>query len=161
MFARLGPWCHDRRRLVLIALGRCPRSSVNGVGGAVGDAFRDEFNLPDVESRDGFDILDEQFGGQGTGYTGTIVFRAEQGVDDPEVQAADAGAVRPRSPTLDDVTGCESPYAEGGEQQISSQGPEAGQIAYANVELPEDIDFTRAGEIRDDDPRGSRPRSTA
>jgi RND superfamily putative drug exporter len=60
----------------------------NGVSGAVGDAFRDEFNLPDVESRRGFDILEDNFGGQGTGVTGTIVFHADQGVDDPEVQEA-------------------------------------------------------------------------
>ena len=44
--------------------------------------------------QDGFDILDEHFGGQGTGITGTIVFQAEQGVDDPEVQAAMEDAVR-------------------------------------------------------------------
>ena len=87
MFARLGPWCHDRRWLVLVGWVLA-LFVLNGIAGGVGSAFRDEFNLPDVESTDGFDILDEQFGGQGTGYTGTIVFRAEQGVDDPEVQAA-------------------------------------------------------------------------
>ena len=57
MFSRLGTWCHDHRRLVLglwvavVALGFA-------VSGAVGSAFRDEFNLPDVESREGFDILE-------------------------------------------------------------------------------------------------------
>ena len=82
MFSRLGTWCHDRRRLVLglwlavLVLG-------GAVSGAAGTAFRDEFNLPDVESRAGFDILDEHFGGEGTGQVGRIVFRAEQGVDDP------------------------------------------------------------------------------
>ena len=58
------------------------------LAGTAGGAFRDEFNLPDVESKDGFDVLDEEFGGQGTGVVGTIVFRAEQGVDDPEVRRA-------------------------------------------------------------------------
>ncbi len=82
-------------------------------------------NLPDVESRDGFDLLDEQFGGQGTGYTGTIVFRAEQGVDDPEVQAQ-MQALFDHVAGLDDVTKVDSPYVEGGEQLIASQGPEAG-----------------------------------
>src|SRR5690606_24556207 len=42
-----------------------------------------------------------------------------------------------------------SPYTPEGERQISSQGAREGQIAYAEVELPDDIDFTRAGEIRD------------
>jgi uncharacterized membrane protein YdfJ with MMPL/SSD domain len=49
VFRRLGPWCHDRRKLVLgfwVAL----LIFANVVAGAVGDGFRDEFNLPDVES---------------------------------------------------------------------------------------------------------------
>ena len=60
MFARLGPWCHDRRKLVL---GLWIAALVLGTAasGAVGSAFRDEFNLPDVESKTGFDILDDEF----------------------------------------------------------------------------------------------------
>ncbi len=147
MFARLGPWCHDHRKLVLIGWV-VVLFFVNGVAGGVGSAFRDDLDLPAVESRDGFDLLDEQFGGQGTGYTGTIVFRAEQGVDDPEVQAQ-MQELFDRVAALDDVTKVDSPYTEGGEQLVASQGPEAGLIAYANVELPEESDFTRAAEIRD------------
>ncbi len=147
MFARLGPWCHDRRKLVLV-LWVAGLFLMNGVAGSIGSAFRDDLNLPDVESRDGFDLLDESFGGQGTGYTGTIVFRAEQGVDDPEVQEQ-MQALFDEVAALDDVARVDSPYAEGGEQLISSQGPEAGLIAYANVELPEESDFARAAEIRD------------
>ncbi|HET6953996.1 MAG TPA: MMPL family transporter [Acidimicrobiales bacterium] len=147
MFSRLGTWCHDRRRLVLglwiavLVLG-------GAVSGAAGSAFRDEFNLPDVESRTGIDILDDHFGGQGTGQTGTIVFRADQGVDDPEVRSAmqdlfDEVAATP------DVDRVASPYDEGNEAQISSEGGDAGRIAFANIEMPEDIEFPRAGEIRD------------
>ncbi len=147
MFARLGPWCHDRRRLVLVGWVLA-LFLVNGVAGAVGDGFRDDLNLPDVESRDGFDLLDADFGGQGTGYTGTVVFRAEQGVDDPEVQAR-MEELFTLVAGLDDVTRVDSPYAEGGDQLISSSGSEAGVIAYANVELPEESDFNRAAEIRD------------
>ena len=147
MFARLGPWCHDRRWFVLIGWVLA-LFVLNGIAGGVGSAFRDDLNLPDVESRDGFDLLDEQFGGQGTGYTGTIVFRAEQGVDDPEVQEQ-MQELFDLVAGLDDVARVDSPYAEGGEELISSEGPEAGLIAYANVELPEESDFTRAAEIRD------------
>ena len=60
----------------------------------MGTAFQDEFNLPDVESKQGFDVLEEHFGGQGTGITGTIVFRADQGVRDPAVRSAMEGLVR-------------------------------------------------------------------
>ena len=149
MFSRLGPWCFDRRRWVLLAwIGLLVLSGV--VSGAVGGAFRDEFNLPDVESKTGFDILDDEFGGQGTGIVGTIVFRAEQGVDDPAVQQA-MQQLFDEVAGFEDVTLVESPYAEGpAGPQISESGPEAGRIAYANVEMPDDIDFPRAGEIRDD-----------
>src|SRR5688500_4612002 len=85
LFSRLGPWCHDHRRLVL-GLWIVGLLLVGAVSGAAGGAFRDEFNLPDVESKTGFDVLDAEYGGQGTGAVGTIVFRAEQGVDDPAVR---------------------------------------------------------------------------
>ena len=146
MFAKLGSWCHDRRKLVLgfwlvlLLVG-------NGVSNAVGNGFRDEFNLPDSESRAGFDILDENFGGQGTGLVGTIVFRAEQGVQDPAVRRA-MEALFDRAAAIDDVVRVQSPYAEGAAQQIASRGPNAGKIAFANVEMPDDTEFKRGFEIR-------------
>jgi RND superfamily putative drug exporter len=143
----MGQWCHDHRRIVL-GLWVAALFVSGAVSGAVGSAFRDEFNLPDVESKRGFDILDEEFGGQGTGITGTIVFRAEQGVDDPEVEAA-MQALFDHVAGLDDVVRVQSPYGPEGGQLVAAQGPEAGLIAYANVEMPDDIDFTRAGEIRE------------
>ncbi len=145
MFTRLGPWCHDRRKLVVgVWIAILVLGSI--FSGAIGSAFRDEFNLPDVESKVGFDILDAEFGGQGTGIVGTVVFRAEQGVDDAEVREG-MEALLAEIETIEDVNRVESPYAPGGEALISSQGPEAGKIAYANVELPDDIDFPRATEI--------------
>ncbi|MGH9283010.1 MAG: MMPL family transporter, partial [Acidimicrobiales bacterium] len=119
---------------------------IGGVSGAVGSGFRDEFNLPDVESKRGFDILDDKFGGQGTGQVGTIVFRAEQGVSDPTVRA-EMEELFQQVAAIEEVTRVESPYAEQGARQISTQGDDADKIAYANVELPDDIDFERANEI--------------
>ena len=145
MFTRLGPWCYDRRKLVVgVWIAILVLGSI--FSGAVGSAFRDEFNLPDVESKVGFDILDAEFGGQGTGIVGTVVFRAEQGVQDPAVREG-MEALLAQIETIEDVNRVESPYAPGGEMLISSQGPEANKIAYANVELPDDIDFPRATEI--------------
>ena len=148
MFGRLGSWCHDRRRVVL---GLWVAILVAGfaLSSAVGSGFRDEFNLPDVESKTGFDILEQSFGGQGTGPVGTIVFQADQGVDDPAVRSA-MEALFGRVAQIEDVARVQSPYSPEGEQQISSQGANAGRIAFANVEFPEDIDFERANEIRDE-----------
>ncbi|HUP72457.1 MAG TPA: MMPL family transporter [Acidimicrobiales bacterium] len=148
MFARLGPWCHDHRRLVL---GLWVAILVLGgvLSGTVGSAFRDEFNLPDVESKTGLDILDAEFGGQGSGIVGTIVFSADQGVDDPAVEEA-MQRLFDRVATIEDVVRVESPYAEGADSQIAAQEPYTGKIAYANVEMPDDISLPRAGEIRDE-----------
>jgi putative drug exporter of the RND superfamily len=147
VFSRLGTWCHDNRRLVLGLW-----VAVFFIGGAIqaaGNSFREEFNLPDSESRTGFDILDEHFGGEGTGINGTTVFQATQGVDDPDVEQQ-MEALFDTTAEIEAVKRVVSPYSEEGSRQIASEGPEAGTIAYAKVELPEDIDLTRAGEIRDE-----------
>jgi len=147
LFSRLGLWCHDRRVLVVIAwiVGLFV---VNGVAGGVGNAFREEFNLPDVESRRGFDVIDEHFSGQGGGMGATIVFRAEQGVDDPEVQAAMEDLFTAVA-GLDQVTTVVSPYSPEGAFQVSARGDLAGQVAFARLDLPEDTDFSQGVEIRE------------
>ena len=120
MFARLGTWCHDHRKRVLV-LWLAVLILGGAASGAAGSAFRDEFNLPDVESRQGFDILDDNFDGAGTGATGTIVFKAEQGVDDPEVEA-EMTALFDEVAGLRDVNFVSSPYTEEGERQIATEG---------------------------------------
>ena len=42
----------------------------------------------------------------------------------------------------DDLT-VASPYGEGGELQIAQQGDDAGKIAYADIEMPEDTTWAR------------------
>jgi RND superfamily putative drug exporter len=146
VFARLGPWCHDRRWRVLIAW-IVLLFVANGVAGAVGEAYRQDFSLNGFESTDGFTLVEEEFDdGSGSPQYGQIVFEAPQGVTDPEVQAA-MEALFADVAEIDDVTSVQSPYAPGGEFQVAQQGPAAGTIAYATVNLPEDIDFTRASEI--------------
>ena len=119
--------------------------ALGGISGAVGSDFREEFTMPDVESRSGFDVLDERFGGEGAGVAGTIVFRAEQGVDDPEVRAAMEDLFAELD-ARDDIT-VASPYAEGGEFRIAQQGPEAGRIAFADIEMPEHTSFSDSAAV--------------
>jgi len=153
VFGLLGSFCFRRRRLV-VGLWFATLLVLGSVSGAVGTAFQDEFNLPNVESKVGFDILEEHFGGQGTGVTGTIVFRAEQGVNDPAVRTAMEGLFA-KVDAREDVT-IGSPYLPDAAQQIASQGPEAGKIAYANLEMPQNTSFEEtfkvAQEIRAEAP---------
>ncbi|MCU0268613.1 MAG: MMPL family transporter [Acidimicrobiales bacterium] len=143
MFARLGRWCYRHRRIVAAAwfVGVL---LIGLLSSTVGSAFRSDMSMPDVESRRGFDIVDEQFGGLGSGFEGRIVFRAEQGVTDPAVQAA-------MTAYFEDVRGfgdveLTSPY-DVPAIQIASQGDEAGKIAYATVAVSRDMPQNEAAEI--------------
>jgi RND superfamily putative drug exporter len=147
VLSRLGRWCHDHRWKVVIfwvvalLIGN---GVLAGAGGASTDA---DFSLPNVESKRGTDILEDSFGGQGAGFGGSIVFKADQGVDDPEVRAAMEDLFE-KVREVDGVTRVASPYDEGGERQIASEGPDAGKIAFAQVDLDTDLkqsDFEALG----------------
>jgi RND superfamily putative drug exporter len=145
VFGRLGSFCFRRRRLV-VALWFVSLMVLGSVSGAVGTAFQDEFNLPNVESKVGFDILEEHFGGQGTGVTGTIVFRADQGVNDPAVRRAMEDLFA-KVDAREDVT-VTSPYGEGGERQIAAApSRDAGRIAFAELEMPQNTSFEETSAV--------------
>ncbi len=123
-----------------------------GTVGALGPSFSNSFTIPDSESNDGFNLLEEHFGGAGAGAGGTIVFEASQGVADPEVQSA-------ASALLDSLiaeTGpggelesmfISSPFGPEGAAQIASQGPRAGEIAFAQLSIPPEVDQVKSGEM--------------
>src|SRR5688572_5406647 len=143
MFSRIGTWCHDRRKLVVV-LWLLLLFVGNGVASSIGDAYRQDFSLEGFESTDGFALVESEFSdGSGSPQSGQVVFEAEQGVDDPEVRAA-MEKMLGQVAEIDEVTSVQSPYGPGGQFLISSRGDAAGRIAYATVHLPEDIDFTRA-----------------
>jgi len=143
LLARLGRTCHDRRWWVLgawlVAL-----VAIGGTLSSTGSGYATQFNLPDVESARGFDVLRERFGGQGSGESGSIVFEAEQGVADPAVR-------QPMEQFLAQVgqipgVRVTSPYADApGPTRISQDGT----IAYADVELPDDTTIAEARDVRD------------
>jgi RND superfamily putative drug exporter len=145
MLKRLAQFCFRRRRLVVISwiVGIV---AIGAVMGAVGNGYKSDFTLPDVESKRGIDILDERFGGQGGGQVGNIVFESDQGVEDPAVRALMVPFLAEVA-ELDNVQSMQSPYEPGNETQISDQGANAGRIAYAEFEAPSDATFEETVEI--------------
>ena len=84
MIARLGRWTFHHRRTTLIAW----LVALVGFGALgnviVGPSFSSAFEIPASESASGFDVMSEFFPQQGASrQSGSIVFRAEQGVADP------------------------------------------------------------------------------
>ena len=148
MLKRLAEVCFRRRRRVLL-LWILGIVILGAVMGAVGSGYRSDFTLPDVESKRGVDILDDQFGGQGAGQVGNIVFEADDGVEDPEVRRVTEPFLAEVA-EIDGVQSLQSPYAPGNERQISSQGDEAGRIAYAEFEAPSDASFEETVAIGED-----------
>jgi RND superfamily putative drug exporter len=146
VLARLGSWCHDHRRLV-VALWIVVLFAGNGIAGGIGDAYRQDFSLEGFESTDGFTIVQSKFDdGSGSPVSGQIVFEADQGVDDPAIRT-EMEALFAKVAKIDGVTSVQSPYDPAGAFQISTQGTAPGTIAFATVNLPEDIDFTTASDI--------------
>jgi RND superfamily putative drug exporter len=144
VLGRLGRWCHNRRGIVVLAWVLA-LFVIGGVSGATGSGFTTAFSLPNVESSRGFDIINDHFGGRGGGRGGSIVFRTDAGVDDAAVTSAmttfldKVDAIDPLSVT--------SPYSPQGAPQVARQGAQAGRIAYATVEVPEDFSIEDSAEV--------------
>ena len=153
--ARVGGWCFDRRGLV-IGLWLLALAAITVAAGAVGPAFSGTSDAPDSDSADGFAVLAEHFPELGTGgRSGTIVFRSAAGVDDPAVREAmealfalvDAGFPDEDGTPAHPGATIVSPYAEDGQGQIARDGPMAGEVAYAQVNLAAGVSDTESGAI--------------
>jgi len=86
MLARLARTC-VRHRWIVIGSWVALLVLINVVAGAVGPDYRTDFTLPDSESKEVQELLEASDPNR-AGFTGQIVARAEQGVDDPEVRGA-------------------------------------------------------------------------
>ena len=145
MYARTARWCfrHPWRGLVgwiLILF------VVLGASQNLGEAYSGDLAIAGTESHDGNSTLERHFSGAGAGPAGTIVFRAEQGVDDPAVRAA-MSELFARVGALEE-TSVISPYTPlVGPLRIAPAGPEAGRIAYADVSLPPGTSGTEAQDM--------------
>jgi RND superfamily putative drug exporter len=152
LLARLSGWCFDHR-IAAVVVWVAGLAATFTAAGAIGATYDGVLDIPASDSAEGFDVLEQSFPDLGAGgLSGTIVFRADQGVDDPEVTAAmeqlfaevgagfpDAGGV-PRHPGATVI----SPYGEAGQGQVARDGPLAGQLAYAQVNLSPDVDLAES-----------------
>ena len=128
------------------------------VAGVVGPSFYAELEAPDSDSRNGFEVLDEHFGGLGSGLSGSIVFRSESGIDDPAVRAA-MEAMFEQVDAYEGVS-VTSPYAPAipapdarqqtrslphapGRPQVSTDG----LVAFASVDLAPELDFNETSAL--------------
>jgi RND superfamily putative drug exporter len=155
LLIRISGWCFDHR-IAAIGVWVLGLVAVFAAAGAIGPSYDGVLDIPASDSADGFDVLEQHFPDLGVGgLSGTIVFRADQGVDDPAVTAAmedlfaqvDAGFPdangEPRHPGATVV----SPYSEPGRGQIAHEGPLAGELAYAQVNLATDVDLAESARL--------------
>jgi RND superfamily putative drug exporter len=155
VLGRVGGWCFDHPRAT-VGLWAAVLVAVLAAAGAAGPAFGGGAAVPGSDSAAGFAALEQHFPELGTGgRSGTIVVRAEQGVDDPEVVAGleelfavvDAGF--PDDDGVPQGLGATvvSPYSAEGADQIATTGPLAGRLAFARVNLSADVDDTESARI--------------
>jgi RND superfamily putative drug exporter len=122
-------FCYRRRRLVvlgwvLLVVG------LFALAGVAGGDYRTEFRLPGSESQAAFDLLKARGVSERTGFQGQIVFRAEQGVNDPAVRRTMEGFFAGIAARLEGEQVL-SPYDPQNAHQVSRDGT----IAYAEVNL--------------------------
>jgi putative drug exporter of the RND superfamily len=125
----IAQFCYDRRRFVAIAWILL-LVGLFALSGAVGGENKTEFALPGSESQEAIDLLEERGVTERTGFQGQIVFRADQGVNDPAVRRTIEDFFARVGETLDGEQ-IVSPYDAQNAHQISRDGT----IAYAEVNL--------------------------
>ena len=140
MLASIGRWSFSHPKAALAAWV-IAFATILGVAGGLGPAFNATFEVPESETSAGFDTLDTYFDGLGAGAPGSIVFKTDRGVDDPDVQSA-MSELFADVEEIDGVT-VVSPYGPTGQNQISPDGT----IAFAQLSLAESVSQTRAVEI--------------
>ena len=132
MLHALGSFAHARRRFV-VAIWLAVLIALGLAVGSLGSSFSTQFNLPDVESAEGFTLLSDRFGAEESGRSGTIVVRAEGGFSATQREALNQFFVQLDS--RDDM-GVVSPFTQAGARQVAPSG----DIAFATVSLASDLD---------------------
>ncbi|MEX1037750.1 MAG: MMPL family transporter [Acidimicrobiia bacterium] len=125
-FASSHPWRYVTAWLATAAI-------LAGAVFSVGPAFISNITAPASEASEGLDMLAAEFPAAG-GDSGTIVFKADQGVTDPEIRPAMAELFE-ATKDIEGVVNVLSPYSPMGAGQISTAGESAGNVAFAQLVL--------------------------
>ncbi|MPZ71428.1 MAG: MMPL family transporter, partial [Actinobacteria bacterium] len=128
MLKRLAQWSY-RRRWTMVGIWILALILSITLASTLGGEYSEDFSLPGTESQTAYDLLTDKFP-QASGETVDVVFEAEAGVADPEVQAAVEAALA-EIEGVRYVESITSPYSEQGAAQISQTEP----IGYATVQL--------------------------
>jgi putative drug exporter of the RND superfamily len=126
MLERIARWSYRRRWLMLLIWIVALVGAIT-LQGTVGGDYSTDFSLPGADSQKAFDLLEDRFP-QVAGDTAEIVFKADQGVTDPQVESA-MGQLFEDISKVERVVGIDSPYSERGAGQVSQDGT----IAFATV----------------------------
>src|SRR5919106_1706657 len=126
MLEKIARWSYHRRWWMLL-IWIIALFGFSYLQGAAGADYSSDFSLPGAESQDAFDLLNERFPEQ-AGETVQIVFKADDGVDDPEVRSTMEDLFA-QIAELDRVIGIEPPYSEQAQGQIAPDG----RTAFATV----------------------------
>jgi putative drug exporter of the RND superfamily len=137
---RLGRFCY-RRHWTVITVWIVALVVLFVASGAIGSRYSDSFGDFRSEATRGFDLIQQGFG-QSTGENrGSIVFTADQGVNDPQVRRAMETFFAEVARIGHGDMQVESPYTN--PRQIATTGPLAGKLAYATVDLPGNVHFNK------------------
>ncbi len=143
MYRILASWCYHRKWTV-VGIWIALLVGLISAGVVVGSSFNGEFETPSSESASGFETLAEYFPGASSVFGGQIVFETVDGVTSSKV-------AEPMTQLFDQVGEIKgvtviSPYTPFGAEQINDDGT----IAFAQLNLADDIDETEAAAIGSD-----------
>ena len=143
MLVGIGRWCFLNRGKA-VSLWIAALLVIFAAGGAVGSGFSADNETPDSDSADGFDVLDEYFGGLGAGLTGTIVFQSADGIDDPDVMTT----MTAMFVEVEQIEGVNvvSPYEDPNNGGVNPDRT----VAFATVFLDDEIDQEESSAIGED-----------
>ncbi|MGH2737116.1 MAG: MMPL family transporter, partial [Actinomycetota bacterium] len=146
MLERTARWSYRRRWWMLLIWVVALVGAITLQGTAGGD-YSSDFSLPGADSQKAFDLLESSFP-EVAGDTADIVFKADEGVNDPEVQSAMEGLFADIE-DVERVVGIDSPYTEPGAQQISQDGTIAFATVHFSIVEDQPVPPEIANEVKD------------